>query len=131
MAAADRVGLSLKVILPTALLTLSTGRCNLPAASFSTIHSRCGRRGSVTSMTPSRYRRALMIIAAAVAVLSLVAVGTVMALAFAGSVAPAWVTYTALYGLPLAFLLMLFLVLDSVAGRRRAANPRSRPRGTT
>ena len=43
-----------------------------------------------------------------------------MALAFAGTAAPVWVTSTALYGLPVAFLLMLFLVLDSVAGRRRA-----------
>ena len=74
-------------------------------------------------MTPTRYRHPLMIIAAVIAVLSLAAVGTVMALAFAGSVAPAWVTYTALYGLPVAFLLMLFLVLDRVAGRRRAGQP--------
>ncbi|WP_255770383.1 hypothetical protein [Pseudarthrobacter sulfonivorans] len=71
-------------------------------------------------MTPSRYRRLLMISAAVVAVLSLVAVGAVMALAFAGAAAPVWVTSTALYGLPVAFLLMLFLVLDSVAGKRRA-----------
>jgi len=75
---------------------------------------------SVTCMTPSRYRRPLMICAAVVAILSLGAVGTVMALAFAGTAAPVWVTSTALYGLPVAFLLMLFLVLDSVAGRRRA-----------
>ena len=68
-------------------------------------------------MTPSRYRRPLMICAAVVALLSLVAVGAVMALAFAGTAAPVWVTSTALYGLPLAFLLMLFLILDSVAGR--------------
>jgi hypothetical protein len=71
-------------------------------------------------MTPSRYRRPLMISAAVVAVLSLVAVGAVMALAFAGVAAPAWVASIALYGLPVAFLLMLLLVLDSVAGRRRA-----------
>jgi hypothetical protein len=50
----------------------------------------------------------------------------VMALAFAGSAAPAWVTSAALYGLPVAFLLMLFLVLDSVAGRRRAGKPGGR-----
>ena len=43
-----------------------------------------------------------------------------MALAFAGMAAPVWVTSAALYGLPVAFLLMLFLVLNSVAGRRRA-----------
>ncbi len=49
-----------------------------------------------------------------------------MALAFAGSAAPAWVTSTALYGLPVAFLLMLFLILDSVAGRRRAGKPGGR-----
>ncbi len=67
-----------------------------------------------------------MISAAVVAMLSLVAVGAVMALAFAGTAAPAWVTSTALYGLPVAFLLMLFLVLDSVAGRRRAGKPGGR-----
>jgi hypothetical protein len=67
-----------------------------------------------------------MICAAVVAMLSLVAVGAVMALAFAGSAAPAWVTSAALYGLPVAFLLMLFLVLDSVAGRRRAGKPGGR-----
>ena len=71
-------------------------------------------------MTPSRYRRPLMICAAVVAILSLGAVGAVMVLAFAGTAAPVWVTSTALYGLPVAFLLMLFLVLDGVAGRRRA-----------
>ncbi|KNH16214.1 hypothetical protein ACU18_14460 [Arthrobacter sp. ZBG10] len=74
-------------------------------------------------MTPPRYRRPLMIAAAAIALLSLAAVAAVMALAFAGAVAPPWVTYSALYGLPLAFILMLFLVLDSVAGRRRATKP--------
>ncbi len=67
-----------------------------------------------------------MIAAAVIAVLSLAAVAAVMALAFAGSVAPAWVTYTALYGLPAAFVLMLFLVLDGVAGRRRAGKPDQR-----
>ncbi|MCU1517914.1 MAG: hypothetical protein JWQ75_2635 [Pseudarthrobacter sp.] len=77
-------------------------------------------------MTPSRYRRPLMIGAAVVALLSLLAVGAVMALAFAGTAAPAWVTSTALYGLPVAFLLMLFLILDSVAGRRRAGKPDGR-----
>jgi hypothetical protein len=61
-----------------------------------------------------------MICAAVVAMISLVAVGAVMALSFAGAAAPVWVTSIALYGLPVAFLLMLFLVLDSVAGRRRA-----------
>jgi cation transporter-like permease len=84
------------------------------------------RAVSVTFMTPSRYRRPLMIFAAVVAVLSLAAVAGVMAFAFAGVVAPAWVTYAALYGLPLAFLLMLFLVLDSIAGRRRAGKPDGR-----
>jgi hypothetical protein len=67
-----------------------------------------------------------MIAAAVIAVLSLAAVAAVMAFAFAGSVAPVWVTYTALYGLPVAFVLMLILVLDSVAGRRRAGKPGQR-----
>jgi hypothetical protein len=67
-----------------------------------------------------------MIAAGVIAVLSLAAVAAVMAFAFAGSVAPVWVTYTALYGLPVAFVLMLILVLDSVAGRRRAGKPGQR-----
>jgi len=67
-----------------------------------------------------------MVLAAVVAVLSLIAVAAVMALAFAGSVAPAWITYTALYGLPAAFILMLLLVLDGVAARRRAGRPQQR-----
>ena len=71
-------------------------------------------------MTPSRYRRPLMIAAAVVAVLSLVAVGAVMAIAFSGGAAPVWVTSMALYGLPLAFLLMIVRVIDGVAARRRA-----------
>ncbi|NUT71200.1 hypothetical protein [Pseudarthrobacter sp. C4D7] len=77
-------------------------------------------------MTPPRYRQPLMVLAAVVAVLSLIAVAAVMALAFAGLVAPAWITYTALYGLPVAFILMLLLVLDGVAARRRAGRARQR-----
>ena len=74
-------------------------------------------------MRPLRFRRALQIIAAGVAVLSLLAVGAVMAMAFGRLVAPAWLTSTALYGLPVAFLLMLVLVADEVAARRRARQP--------
>ncbi|MET3920192.1 hypothetical protein [Arthrobacter sp. UYEF20] len=74
-------------------------------------------------MTPLRFRLPLLIIAAAVAVLSLLAVGMVMAMAFSNLVAPAWTTSVALYGLPVAFLLMLLLVLDGVAARRRTREP--------
>jgi hypothetical protein len=70
-------------------------------------------------MTPQRFRRPVLILAAAVAALSLAAVGAVMAMAFNNTVAPVWVTSVALYGLPLAFLLMLALVIDAVASRRR------------
>lgn len=49
-----------------------------------------------------------------------------MAMAFAGTAAPAWITYTALYGLPAAFILMLLLVLDAVAARRRAGRVQQR-----
>lgn len=70
-------------------------------------------------MTFPGYRRPLMIIAAVIAVLSLAAVGTVMAVAFHEGVAPVWVTWTALYGLPVAFMLGIFLVVDSVRQRRR------------
>lgn len=64
--------------------------------------------------------------AAAVAMLSLVAVGVVMAMAFSNTVAPVWITSTALYGLPVAFLLMLVLVIDGVAARRRTRGPGER-----
>lgn len=77
-------------------------------------------------MTPLRFRRPLLIVAAAAAVLSLTAVGVVMAMAFNNAVSPAWVTSTALYGLPVAFLLMLLLVIDGVAARRRPREPDER-----
>jgi len=64
-----------------------------------------------------------LIISATVAVLSLGSVAVVMALAFNNGVAPAWITLLALYGLPVAFLAMLFLVIDGVAARRRAHGP--------
>jgi hypothetical protein len=74
-------------------------------------------------MTPLRFRRPLLIVAAAAAVLSLTAVGVVMAMAFNNAVSPAWITSTALYGLPVAFLLMLLLVIDGAAARRRTREP--------
>ncbi|MDI3212727.1 hypothetical protein [Arthrobacter sp. AL12] len=77
-------------------------------------------------MTPLRFRRPLLIVAAAAAVLSLTAVGVVMAMAFNSAVSPAWVTSAALYGLPVAFLLMLLLVIDGVAARRRTREPDER-----
>ncbi|WP_091563975.1 hypothetical protein [Arthrobacter sp. ok362] len=77
-------------------------------------------------MTLTRYRRPLMITAATLAVLSLAAVGAVMAMAFNNVVAPTWITSTALYGLPVAFLLMLALVADAVAARRRPRGPGER-----
>ena len=77
-------------------------------------------------MTPQRFRRSLLILAAAAAALSLAAVGAVIAMAFNSAVAPVWLTSTALYGLPVAFLLMAALVADAVAGRRRTRNLRER-----
>ncbi|AXJ10061.1 hypothetical protein [Arthrobacter sp. PM3] len=77
-------------------------------------------------MTLTRYRRPFLVIAAAIAVLSLVAVGAVMALAFNRVVAPVWLTSVALYGLPAAFLLMLALVVDAVLARRRPRGPGER-----
>lgn len=74
---------------------------------------------SVASMIPHGVRRPLTIVAAVVAVLSLAAVAAVIAIAFANGVAPVWVTSTALYGLPLAFILMAALVVDAVWVRRR------------
>ncbi|YCH05832.1 hypothetical protein ACTAQJ_11800 [Arthrobacter sp. alpha11c] len=70
-------------------------------------------------MTSPGYRRPLMIVAAMIAVLSLAAVGAVIAIAFNGGVAPVWITSTALYGLPVAFMLAVVLVLDAVRQRRR------------
>lgn len=77
-------------------------------------------------MTLMRYRRPFMIAAATLAVLSLLAVGAVMVMAFNNVVAPAWITSTALYGLPVAFLLMLALVMDAVVARRRPRGPGER-----
>ena len=77
-------------------------------------------------MTPLRFRRPLLIVAAAAAVLSLTAIGVVMAMAFNNAVSPAWITSTALYGLPVAFLLMLLLVIDGAAARRRPREPDER-----
>lgn len=70
-------------------------------------------------MIPHGFRRPLTIVAAVVAILSLAAVAAVIAVAFANEVAPVWVTATALYGLPLAFILMAALVVDAVWARRR------------
>lgn len=81
---------------------------------------------SVASMIPQRFRRPLLIVAAAAAALSLAAVGAVMLMALNNSVAPVWITSAALYGLPIAFLLMLVLVIDAVAGRRRTPGPGER-----
>jgi hypothetical protein len=69
-------------------------------------------------MIPLRFRRPFLIAAAAMAVLSLVAVGVVMTMAFSGLTAPVWVTSAALYGLPVAFLMMLAVVADGIARRR-------------
>jgi hypothetical protein len=77
-------------------------------------------------MTSLRYRQPLLIIAATLAVLSLAAVGAVMALAFNQLVAPVWITSAALYGLPLAFLLLLALVIDGITARRRTREPDER-----
>lgn len=74
---------------------------------------------SVARMIPNRFRRPLTVIAATLAVLSLAAVGAVMAAASGGAVAPVWLTATALYGLPIAFILLVCLVIDSVYRRRR------------
>ncbi|ASN19158.1 hypothetical protein [Arthrobacter sp. YN] len=70
-------------------------------------------------MTSPGYRRPLMIIAAVIAVASLAAVGAVMVIAYNSGAAPAWITWTALYGLPVAFMLAVVLVLDAVRQRRR------------
>ncbi|MEO3939991.1 hypothetical protein V3C41_02770 [Paenarthrobacter nicotinovorans] len=70
-------------------------------------------------MTSPVYRRPLMIVAALIALASLAAVGAVMAIAYNGSTAPVWITSAALYGLPLAFMLAVVLVLDAIRLRRR------------
>ncbi|MFJ4028203.1 hypothetical protein ACIPWF_12575 [Paenarthrobacter sp. NPDC089989] len=70
-------------------------------------------------MTSTGYRRPLTIAAAIVAIISLAAVAAVMAIAFNGGVAPVWITSTALYGLPVAFILAVVPVVDAVRQRRR------------
>ncbi|MFJ4208385.1 hypothetical protein ACIPY2_08000 [Paenarthrobacter sp. NPDC089675] len=70
-------------------------------------------------MTSPGYRRSFTIAAAVVAFISLAAVAAVMAIAFGGAVPPVWVTSTALYGLPAAFILAAVPVVDAVRQRRR------------
>lgn len=70
-------------------------------------------------MIPIRFRRPLTVAAAAIALLSLAAVAAVMAIAYGGGIAPVWITSTALYGLPIAFLLLAYLVVDGIQRRRR------------
>ncbi|MGO4433662.1 hypothetical protein AB4Y88_10310 [Paenarthrobacter sp. RAF9] len=70
-------------------------------------------------MNSPGYRRPLVIAAAVIAVLSLAAVAAVIAIASTGSAAPVWITSTALYGLPAAFMLAAVLVVDAVRLRRR------------
>ena len=94
----------------------------LTGSGFLLLRRSSGRTVSVTCMISTRFRRPLMVAAAVLAVLSLAAVGTVMAMAYGGQAAPAPITSTALYGLPLAFVLVFVLVIDSIAARRRAGN---------
>ncbi|WP_284977505.1 hypothetical protein [Arthrobacter sp. fls2-241-R2A-200] len=70
-------------------------------------------------MTSPGPRRPLMVLAALVAAVSLAAVGAVMVVAFDGGVAPVWVTSTALYGLPLAFILAALVMVGAIRERRR------------
>lgn len=110
---------SFKVILPDPLFPLCRDHA-VREDDNSCFHESASRAAaSVIGMTSPGYRRPIMIIAAVIAVISLAAVGTVMAVAFNGGVPPVWVTWAALYGLPVAFMLAVVLVLDSVRQRRR------------
>ena len=70
-------------------------------------------------MTSPGYRRPLTIAAAVVAIISLAAVAAVMAIAFNGGIAPVWITSTALYGLPVAFMLAVVPMVGAILERRR------------
>ncbi|WP_405474769.1 hypothetical protein [Paenarthrobacter ilicis] len=70
-------------------------------------------------MTSPGYRRPFTVAAAVIAVLSLAAVGVVIAISSSGATPPTWVTSVALYGLPLAFVLAAVPVLDAIRQRRK------------
>ncbi len=113
---------SFKVILPDPLFPLCRDHAVHEQDKSRSNEPPSRAAASVVGMTsPPGYRRPpIMIIAAVIAVISLAAVGTVMAVAFNGGVPPVWVTWTALYGLPpVAFMLAVVLVVDSVRQRRR------------
>jgi hypothetical protein len=110
---------SFKVILPNPLFPLCRDHAVHEQGKSSRNESSRRAAASVVGMTSPGYRRPIMITAAVIAVISLVAVGTVMAVAFNGGVPPVWVTWAALYGLPVAFMLAVVLVVDSVRQRRR------------
>ncbi len=110
---------SFKVILPDPLFPLCRDHAVREQDKSRSNEPPSRAAASVVGMTSPGYRRPIMIIAAVIAVISLAAVGTVMAVAFNGGVPPVWVTWTALYGLPVAFMLAVVLVVDSVRQRRR------------
>jgi cation transporter-like permease len=63
--------------------------------------------------------RLLTVIGAVVAVVSLGAWAVTLGLAAAGATAPTWITAVALYGLPIAFLIMAAAVAWAFVERRR------------
>ncbi|GAB4100608.1 hypothetical protein [Sinomonas halotolerans] len=78
-----------------------------------------GRAEAVGREGAHAWRRAATVGGAALAAVSLAAWGAVLGLAAAGWTAPPWVTVLALWGLPLAFVLMAAAIAAAVFERRR------------
>ncbi|BCT75017.1 hypothetical protein SCMU_08590 [Sinomonas cyclohexanicum] len=77
-----------------------------------------GPGGSPAAPIPG-WRRAVMAVGVALAVVSLAAWGVTLGLAASGGRAPGWVDGLALYGLPAAFILMGVALVAAVVDRRR------------
>lgn len=77
-----------------------------------------GRGGSPAAPIPG-WRRAVLAVGVVLAVVSLAAWGVTLGLAAQGGAAPGWVGGLALYGLPVAFILMGVALAAAVLDRRR------------
>ena len=78
-----------------------------------------GRPDPLGSDGARGWRRAATVGGALLAALSLAAWAATLAIAAGGATAPSWVTALALYGLPVAFLLMAAALIAGVLERRR------------
>ncbi|MDQ4490887.1 hypothetical protein RBS60_11845 [Sinomonas sp. ASV486] len=82
------------------------------------LHPSAGDDRARGGATPG-WRRGVLTAGVVIAVVSLAAWAVTLGLAAAGGTPPAWVGVVALYGLPVAFVLMGLAIVASAMDRRR------------